>query len=51
MRSREELKESLGDSTDTEYSLELLGTILLDIRDLLIDLYNRDADVRIEVPE
>ncbi len=35
MRDREDLTGALNSSNDTEYSLEIIGAILLDIRDLI----------------
>lgn len=55
MREREQVWKQLCRVNETDDALILIGEILLDIRDLLvktddllIDLYNRDADVKIE---
>lgn len=50
MKDRETLQDSLCSSTDNEFSLEIIGEILLDIRDLLQRLQpptiiNADAPV------
>lgn len=46
MKSREDLQDSLSASTDNEFSLEIIGEMLLDIRDLLQGIDARIDDLQ-----